>query len=51
MVYEPDAPDHYFRDGRIQNQLSLEDGQWVTTGGIQHVSEGMVVETGDGPTR
>ena len=26
-----------------------EDGQPVVTGGIQHVSEGMIVQTGDGP--
>ena len=30
---------------------ALEDGQWVITGGIQHVSEGMVVQTGDGPAQ
>ena len=30
---------------------ALEDGQWVITGGIQHVSEGMAVQTGDRPSR
>ena len=30
---------------------ALEDGQLVITGGIQHVSEGMIVQTGDGQAR
>ena len=30
---------------------ALEDGQPVITGGIQHVSEGMIVQTGDGVVR
>ena len=30
---------------------ALEDGQLVITSGIQQVTQGMVVQTGDGPTR
>lgn len=30
---------------------ALEDGQLVVTGGIQHVTEGMAVQTGEGPAR
>ena len=30
---------------------ALEDGQAVITGGIQHVTEGMLVQTGDGLAR
>ena len=30
---------------------ALEDGQLVITGGIQFVTEGMIVQTGDGLVR